>query len=178
MEPTNPPPPKRRRIPSSDSFPALTPEQGDRFWSILRDLDTELKQLNRERGKDLARFQELNEQVREHDGAIREIREQTLALKATAMSVQQLGNKVDQLSNAVTQALQALAEGAQQSALRTVASARAEAEQNLKLLELDSHLRRASQDEGRKAGIKWGGGAAVVGTVVAAIIEYLARGGH
>lgn len=140
---------------------------------MLRGLEEELKELNSGRARDMARMSEIHERLDEHDSAIREMRESTLAARRTALNVETLSLKVDGLSATVTQAVDTFAQSAQQSAIRTVKAARTEAEQDLRIIELDAQMRQAGITAGKRAGLTWGGGAAVIGTILGALAHYL-----
>ena len=153
-------PPPRKPQQSSDSFPAVSPAQEEKLWEVLGRLDKELKEINRDRGKDLKRVLEIEERVDDHDEALREMRVVIL-------------ERFDRLDGHVSRALEKVAESTQQSLARTVISAREEAAQNIKLIELEAKLREIGSAAGKKAGLTWGSGSAVIGTILGAIIHYL-----
>lgn len=171
MEKTQPP--KHRD--SSDSFPAVSPPQEERLWRALEGLEKGLAELNEGRARDLKRSLELEDKVDEHDVAIREMRESTLASR-------ELASKFDRLNTTVTQAIETMAQSAQVSAIRTVKAARTEADQDLRIIEIEAALKQSGAAAGKKAGLTWGGGAAVIGTILGALAHYLmqaaASSGH
>lgn len=140
---------------------------------MLKSLEEELTEINKARGRDLQRILEVEERVDHYAEVVRELQESTLATKRAALVVETMSAKVERLDNTMTKALEALAEGSQKSLMRTVASAREEAAQNIRIIELEAKLREAGNSAGKKAGLTWGSGAAVIGTVLGAIIHYL-----
>lgn len=175
-----PPPPPRKPSASSDSFPAVSPLHEEKLWKVLKQLEEELTEINKARGRDLQRILEVEERVDHYAEVLRELQESTLAAKRAAFNVEAMSAKVERLDVTMTKALEALAEGSQKSLMRTVASAREEASQNLRIIEIEAKLRETGNAAGKKAGLTWGGGAAVIGTILGAIFHYLiqAATGH
>lgn len=140
---------------------------------MLKSLEEELSEINKARGRDLQRILEVEERVDHYAEVVRELQETTLAARKSVLVVETMSQKVERLDATMTKALEALAEGSQKSLMRTVASAREEAAQNIRIIELEAKLRDVGNAAGKKAGLTWGGGAAVIGTVLGAIIHYL-----
>lgn len=159
-------PPKRASAGSSDSFRAVSEPQEEKLWEVLGRIDTELKEISSARGRDMQRTLELQERVDEHDEILRRV-------ERTSSSVEQLTETVRRLDTNLSKALEQVAEGTQKSLIRTVTSAREQAAQDLKILELEEKFRAIGTAAGKKAGLAWGSGAALVGTALGAAVHYL-----
>lgn len=167
------PPPARATAKSSDSFRAVAEPQEEKLWKELRDLQVELKDQALARGRDIRRTLELKDRLDEHEKFMRDLGENLLDAKRMKQSVEDLGEKVDRLDSNLTKALEQVSEGAQKSLMRTVTSAREDADQKIKLIELEAKLREIGASAGKKAGLTWGSGAALVGTILGAAVHYL-----
>jgi hypothetical protein len=165
-----PPPPDRK---SSDSFRAIAGPQEEKLWKVLRDLDSELKELNKDRARDLKMLLEVKNTVEEHEEMFLELRKGLVASQETGVRLDRLTTSVSSLESSLQSALKTIQEHAVDSMNRTVVSARTEAAQDIRLIEIENQLRHTSMEAGKKAGLTWGTGAAFVGTLLGAIIHYL-----
>lgn len=111
MEPKIPPlPPARKTAASSDSFPAVAPNQEDRIWKMLRGIHEQLETFSLERGRDLVRFNDLQETVDEHGQDIRELRESMTVYRELRVEIKDLRGELRDIRRADRQQDQALAQ--------------------------------------------------------------------
>lgn len=98
--PTLPPPRLRPKNPkSADSFPGVTPDESKRLWQVLERLERRLDEGDRDRGRDMVRHVELEEQVHEQSLELREVKKMLHGANELAKATNNLSNEVRGLLN-------------------------------------------------------------------------------
>lgn len=145
-----PPPPPRERQKSSDSFPAVTPNEAEHIRKLLHDFAEEMR-------KDLTELETALKKIQIQS-------DQALAYAKTAeQNSQEMNNSLDEFrgklhktNERITKLSDQFVEQITNSADRRVTFVKQETDQDVRIAVLEAEIKKKNEDQSRSTGLKSG----------------------